>query len=343
MVPDKPLRDGGRRSRGSDPWLASAAIQAVSILRRGPIDKDQMQKLPRSSGDLSANRRADFAEMQFANGEFASAAELMMGALELDPSWILGWFRLGEFHEAAGDLAAAAQAWRVYLSLDPRDRAGAGLKLAVIGAQAAPEAPPSAFVEALFDEYAPSFDVSLVEKLGYKVPDLLAKAILSAHSRSFALALDLGCGTGLMGERLRPHVGKLIGYDISAGMLKKAAARQVYDELERIDLQELAQSTLFPDLVTAADVFMYVGALEGVFEAVATMLTPGGLFAFSVEESDGEGFELRDSRRYAHSEAYIRHTLANHGLKLLSLGRETIRMDRRAPIEGIIVVAGTMI
>jgi hypothetical protein len=36
------------------------------------------------------------------------------------------------------------------------------------------------------------------------------------------------------------------------------------------------------------------------------MLVRGGLFAFSVEAHDGpEDFVLRESRRYAHSEAYV--------------------------------------
>jgi predicted TPR repeat methyltransferase len=299
-----------------------------------------MKPLPRSSGDLLADRRADYAEMLFANGEHAAAAELMMGAMELAPNWALGWFRVGEFHEAAGAVAEATQAWRMSLSLDPADRAGAGLKLAVTGAAPMPAAPPSDFVEALFDEYAPNFDEALVGKLGYRVPELLLAAIQKQPKRRYNLALDLGCGTGLMGERLRPHVQQLIGYDISAAMLKKAAAKNVYDGLEQVDLQKLGQVVLSPDLITAADVLMYVGALGRLFADVAAMLTQDGLFAFSVEALDGEGYALRDSRRYAHSEDYVRELLATHGFKLQSLTRETIRMDRNAPIEGLIVVAG---
>lgn len=298
-----------------------------------------MKPLPRSSGDPIADRRADYAEMLFGNAEHAAAAELMMGALELAPSWALGWFRLGEFYEAAGDLAQAARAWRMCLSLDPVDRAGAGLKLAVVGAAPVPAAPPSEFIEALFDEYAPNFDTSLVEKLGYRVPNLLMQSIRDQGERSYTLALDIGCGTGLMGERLRPFVTELVGYDISAKMLKQAAARKIYDRLEQVDIQKLGDETLRPDLVTAADVFMYVGALDGVFAAIARMLSPDNLFAFSVEEHNGDGFALRDSRRYAHSETYVRDQLTAAGLRLMSLYRETIRQDRGEPIIGLIVTA----
>ena len=42
-----------------------------------------MKPLQASSGDLNADRRADFAEMLLASGEPAQAAELLLGALEL--------------------------------------------------------------------------------------------------------------------------------------------------------------------------------------------------------------------------------------------------------------------
>ncbi|MGO4833463.1 SAM-dependent methyltransferase, partial [Rhizobiaceae sp. 2RAB30] len=38
-----------------------------------------MKPLPLASGDLLADRRADYAEMLFASGDHAAAAELMLG------------------------------------------------------------------------------------------------------------------------------------------------------------------------------------------------------------------------------------------------------------------------
>src|SRR3954468_10528358 len=126
-----------------------------------------------TSGDLLADRRHDYAEMLFASGDRAAAAELMLGALELAPEWALGWFRMGEMHEAAGAIDQAAEAWRMARKLDPDDRAGAALKLELIGRAPVSDAPPGAFVEALFDQYAQVFDNALVDKLEYRVPQLL--------------------------------------------------------------------------------------------------------------------------------------------------------------------------
>jgi predicted TPR repeat methyltransferase len=300
-----------------------------------------MKPLPASSGDLLADRRADYAEMLFANGGHAAAAELMLGALELAPQWAMGWFRLGEFHEAAGALAEAAQAWRLALKLEPEDRPGAALKLQLIGAAPIAEAPPSAFVETLFDQYADKFDDALVNTLGYRAPELVQGAIrAAAPERVFGRAIDLGCGTGLMGERLRSFVGDLEGHDISAAMLKKAEARKLYDRLVKSDLQILELPLDSADLITAADVFIYVGALERIVAAVASALSNSGLFAFTVEEHAGpEGFLLRESRRYAHAERYVRGVLAASGLSVASLATEVIRMDRSEPANGLIVVA----
>ena len=298
-----------------------------------------MNPLDLASGDLLADRRADYAEMLFASGDHAAAAELMLAALELAPGWAMGWFRLGEMQEAAGAHGAAAEAWRMTLKLDSADRAGAALKLELIGAAPSSSAPPSPFVEALFDQYAGNFDTSLVEKLGYRVPELLDRAI-RAHRDRFVYAIDLGCGTGLMGERLRPLVSLMEGYDISAAMLRKAEARRVYDRLAKADLQTIELAAASPDLVAAADVFMYLGALDSIVAKVASSLRPGGVFAFSVEHHAGpEDFVLRPSRRYAHSERYVRRLLARSRFAIASMDKADIRMDRGEPIEGLIVVA----
>src|SRR3954464_8354326 len=113
-----------------------------------------MKPLQTSSGDLNADRRADYAEMLFASGDHAAAAELLIGALELAPRWAMGWFRLGEMQEASGRLDLAAQAWAMSLKLEPADRQGAPLKFKLIGKGPVPAAPPSPFVETLFDHYA---------------------------------------------------------------------------------------------------------------------------------------------------------------------------------------------
>lgn len=299
----------------------------------------RMQPLQMSSGDLVADRRASYAEMLFEAGDRAAAADLVREALSLVPGWAAGWFRLGEMLAAQGNAGAAADAWREVLRLDPQDRLGATLQLSLLGLAEGIDAPPAGFVEALFDQYAPEFDGALVEKLGYRVPELLSAAVLGAGGGPFAHVLDLGCGTGLMGERLARVASFLEGVDISAAMLRRAGAKQIYGRLVKADLN-LMEFPAGIDLVTAADVFMYVGAMDAVVARVAAALPAGGLFAFSVEEHAGdEDFVLRPSRRYAHSQVGLRRLLARGGFDIVSLDQAAIRTDRGQPVGGLIVVA----
>lgn len=293
-----------------------------------------------SSGDLVADRRADYAEMLFESGDRAAAAGLMADVLTLVPGWAAGWYRLGEMREAAGEIASAIEAWTEALRLEPDDRFGASLKLEIAGAAHRIDTPPSAYVEALFDQYAERFDKALVERLEYRVPELIADALEATGSNAFAYVVDLGCGTGLMGERLRQRASFIDGCDLSAGMLRKAEAKRVYDRLSQQDLQTFDPVGLRADLVVAADVFLYLGALDHIFEVAARICTDGGLFAFSVELHDGPApMVLLPSRRYAHSQAYLRDLLARCGFETASLERHVIRSDRGEPVEGLIVVA----
>lgn len=302
-----------------------------------------------SSGDLIADRRADYAKMLAEGGEPESAAELMAQALERAPDWAAGWFRLADYEEKSGRKEAAVGALRKTLALSPKDIFGAGLKLALLGASPVPEQPPSLYVERLFDDYADRFDQALIEKLGYTVPQKLA-ALIQSHTGAliFEHVTDLGCGTGLFGESIRDHADFLEGFDISVNMLAKAEAKSSYDRLARADLSLSPDASgIFgnfaaarADLVSAADVLMYLGSLDSVFDIAIQLLAAGGYFAFSVEDAGGgQDFLLRPSLRYAHSEAYVRALCANHGLALLAAERTVIRMDAGQPITGILFLA----
>ncbi|CDZ64208.1 class I SAM-dependent DNA methyltransferase [Neorhizobium galegae] len=298
-----------------------------------------------SSGDATADRRADYARMLAEGGDFAAAAELIEQALELTPDWAAGWFRLGEYRDKAG-LGTAADAYRQTLALRPDDVFGARLKLALIGAELTPDRPPSRYVEGLFDDYADRFDTALVEKLGYSVPGKLA-ALVMPHG-PFRSTVDLGCGTGLFGAEIRGRTERLEGFDLSLNMLAKAQAKGLYDHLGQSDLSLASDdSGLFgdlsphrADLVSAADVLMYLGSLETVFPLVLELLAPAGLLAFSVEDAgEGEGFVLRDSLRYAHSEAFIRALLSRFGLEIIGVENTVIRMDAGKPVQGILFLS----
>ncbi len=298
-----------------------------------------------TSGDLTADRRAEYARHYAQANDFAAAADLIEQALDLAPGHLPFLSLQGEWLAKAGRTAEAAAVWAPMLRLDAQDRFGAQLKLASIGLTETPDAPPPAYVESLFDDFAPRFDTSLVEKLDYHAPLRLADAIVAALGDAKAIrhAVDLGCGTGLMGERLRGRASFLEGIDLSAGMLKRARGKGIYDRLEKGDVTSPAFAETEPgraDLAVAADVYIYLGDLAAAFGLAAQLLETNGLYAFTVEAHDGpEDYAVRPSLRYAHSQAYLGRALADAGFETVRLDRIFLRKDGAANIEGFLVVA----
>lgn len=288
-----------------------------------------------SSGDLIVDRRYAFAEGLAADGDLPAAIDLLRDALRLTPLWAAGWFRLGEWLAGTGRAAEAATAWEQALRADPADRLGAGLKRDLARAVPVAEAMPPAFVEALFDQYAAKFDTALVDKLGYRAPWHLRAAL---DGRRFARMMDLGCGTGLAGAAFRDAVDWLEGCDISALMLAQAQAKGLYDRLDKHDLGALEIGEARFDLILAADVFVYLGALERIIAWCAGSLAPGGVLGFTVESGEAP-LTLRESRRFAHSRRYLEDVLRAAGFTDLRIDETVLRRDRDADIRGFVVVA----
>ena len=304
-----------------------------------------MTKAFHSSGDVIADRRASYAKMLAEGGDYVAATDLIEQVVEIVPGWPVGWDLLGTYAEKAGDIARAISAWRHLEALDDDGVFAAGLKLAAHGASQAADGTAVSYVEALFDQYAPKFEQALVERLGYRVPEMLDDLVSAEMARlgirGFARALDLGCGTGLMGQRLRAKAAFLEGIDVSAAMIAETARKGIYDSLHKAELvATLNARRADADLITAADVFIYCGALPPVLAALAPALQPGGLVAFSLEAHDGpEPVFLRPSLRYAHGIAATRDAVVLAGLELLRFETATLRQDRGAPITGLLIVA----
>ena len=275
------------------------------------------------------------------------AAQAWERALGCDDQFLPAWVDLGSLLRDLGQRERALQCLERALALGADDPMLRFQVAALRQAQQAPEAPPREYVQRLFDGYAEGFDAHLVGTLGYRTPQLLAEGLATTGVAHFATALDLGCGTGLLAAPLQGWVDRLDGMDLSAAMLEKARTLGRYDRLEQGDIAEhLARTDRRYALVLAADVFVYLGALEPVFEGVMRVLEPGGVFAFSVEAADGEGdkavddapcpgYVLRATLRYAHTERYLRTLAQAHGLQVCATRRHALRQDHGATIVGL--------
>jgi predicted TPR repeat methyltransferase len=298
-----------------------------------------------SSGDLMADRRFEFARDLQLKGDLPAAADLLMQAIERAPDFTSAWFTLAGIREELGERNAAIAAFQKARASDANDRHGAGLRLMRLGAEPV-SGMPQAYVQTLFDQYAPRFESSLVDELGYRGPKLLFHAVLSVRAAArkptlFKRAIDLGCGTGLAASAFARSVDHFIGVDLSPRMIERSRATGLYAELDVADmLQGLrARPDASADLVLAADAMVYVAELAPVLAEAARVLAPGGLLAFTAETHDGEGVVIGQGLRYAHAAAYVRAVVESAGLELPLLEDRSARNEDHAPVLGLVAVA----
>jgi predicted TPR repeat methyltransferase len=325
-----------RRALAIEPTLLQALVNLAHLCREGGDAEAAEPLLARASAldPSNAGTWEALGRVRVGLGRHDAALESFRAWLECDRSRLEPYVNLAGIELARGNLAAAGAWFLAGLEHHPADPTLRHMLAAVRG-EAKP-LPAAGYVEQLFDGMAREFDVTL-QRLGYRVPEMLARAVLPLLRRApRARVLDLGCGTGLLGAALAPAGAEITGVDLSAEMLQRAAARGVYARLVKGELVEemrsAAPGTL--DAVLAADVFVYLGDLESVFEAAVRALATGGVFAFSVEALESGDFALRPSGRYAHSAAYLRALAARCGLAEHRMERNIVRIEHGVPVEG---------
>ena len=208
-----------------------------------------------------------------------------------------------------------------------------------------PQRASDEFVRATFDGFADDFD-RVVQNLDYRAPQLLQAAVEAFCTASGGRLdiLDAGCGTGLCGPLLRAWAKRLIGVDLSAGMLDRARRCQIYDELVEAELtSHLRQHAGSFDVIVSADTLVYFGDLDPVLSAACGGLRGGGCLAFTLEQLNAANpdaaYILGSQGRYAHTENYVRQRLAVAGLDARSLEHVILRREGGHDVPGLLVLA----
>ncbi|MEL6919402.1 MAG: methyltransferase [Pseudomonadota bacterium] len=270
--------------------------------------------------------------------------------LDIDTDALTEAYERALAHEKAGRAQDAKPLYEQCLAIDSADRVGASIRLASLGLRKAPPKAPDAYIEALFDQHADDFDDILTGQLGYAVPMQLAQWFETNAPGPFPRMLDLGCGTGLVGMMLGDMCDHATGVDIAEKMVEAADERAAYDALfvnEAVHfLREYAASSdpehIPFDLIVAADVLPYIGALEPLFDALASNANPGAMLAISSETLPNlsTGWKITPNQRYAHSKHYLEQMCARSGfLDIESFEDITVRTEQSAPIPGYLIVA----
>ena len=189
------------------------------------------------------------------------------------------------------------------------------------------------YAEKLFDNFAEHYDNTL-HQINYQLPQAFSKYLGEIRG----LILDLGCGTGLLGETLKKPHNQIIGVDISEAMLQQAQNKNIYQELINRDILAYLDGP-HPtfDLITAADVFCYISDLTPIIQKCF----PNRL-CFSIEIGDNtNNWQLSPQGRYKHSLEYVNKLLSTTGYNQIDCHHLTLRNENTQEVKGAIFIAAT--
>ena len=185
------------------------------------------------------------------------------------------------------------------------------------------------------------FDTSLQNSLEYKAPTVLDDAVRAAlDGRENIDVLELGCGSGLCGSKFADISDRLIGTDISPGMLEGARQKDVYTELYEADLIDALDNYEDEiDLVIAMDVLCFFGDLTDIFQRTRRALHDDGLFGFSVVKPKSDAsWELQEYGHFVHSTEHIRNVAVSTGCTELFIDELPLRKEMNEDQYGYVCV-----
>jgi predicted TPR repeat methyltransferase len=258
--------------------------------------------------------------------------------VELQPEHWDAWYDLGELCQCVGRRDEARTAYQKYFDVHPEDA-----KIEHLLAALRDEVPPRASdrtIQYIFKRFARSYDERMLQDLEYKGPERMVEALKAVIGDNDRLkVLDIGCGTGLAGVHLKRYASDLTGVDLSPEMIAVARTRNIYDRLEVAEIVswlDLAKEQF--DLIAGCDCLIYFGDLHEVTAAAARRLSPGGVFAFSMELDEHFPFHLSDTGRYTHHPDHVRDAAQAAHLSVAGLDQGFLRMEYGARVAGLYAI-----
>ena len=353
-----------RRTLESEPDNAEALNNLGNVLfTAGEADAafDAYRRALAADPRAPAPRR-NLCEHLLRAGRLDEAGEVVRTALSLDSRAADIHAILGRIAAAQGRRGDAIAAFRESLDLDPADPFNAAMELAALDAADVPARAPAAFIRRHYGERAATWDHTAYSKT-YRGHDLIVDAVAAALGDAKGLAvLDLGCGTGELGRRLKPRAARLDGVDLSRAMITVAGQKGIYDRLAAADLLaflrqrmdqpgaeissplagegqgggKAASGVATYDLVVAGAVLIHFKNLRPVFESVRQTLNPGGLLIFTVFAA-GANQALSDFTCHTHDRAQVIQAAQESGLTVVSVDEATHETHQGNPVPCLVV------
>lgn len=149
------------------------------------------------------------------------------------------------------------------------------------------------------------------------------------NAGTYAVGVDLGCGTGDLLPTLKRHAAKVIGVDSSPRMLEEARKRFPKGENIEIRLGEIEHLPLRDaeaDFAVISLVLQYMSRPEDAFPEVGRVLRPGGRFVIADFETHQDrtlrdkygarrlGFDRREIDRWLIQNGFITDRIESYKL-----------------------------
>ena len=136
----------------------------------------------------------------------------------------------------------------------------------------------------LYADWAETYDQTMLDGLAYRSPQRVATLAAETEARRDVRVLDVGCGTGLLADRLRAQgFNQVDGLDYSAPMLAIAQREGRIDEAFLRDLNErLEMGAECYDMLVSTGTFTHGHVGAGCLPELLALLVPGGLLICTV-------------------------------------------------------------
>jgi predicted TPR repeat methyltransferase len=135
----------------------------------------------------------------------------------------------------------------------------------------------------LYKTWASTYDDDFAKQNDYRSPIEIAKYFEKYSNNQDTPILDVGAGTGLIGEYLNLDSKEIDAIDISPEMLKVATIKNCYSKIIEADLSKgLSINDNHYGAIVSAGTFTHGHVGPNVLDELIRVTRPGGLFVFTV-------------------------------------------------------------
>ena len=339
----EPAMEQAKKAVKLDPANTDVLFRVIDLAHRLNQHQQALEWLNRAIvlSPGMPNLRFLRARDQYILGDYAQAALSFSEYLVTNPEDTTALLGRAQAAIASGDLSQAEQDTAALLLEEPWNT-----QYGFWADQAKGITPPSMpadAVLALFDTGRTDIYDQTVKATGYRLPQVAAEWIRKHYPTLELNVLDLGCGTGLVASTLGRIQGAMVGVDLSMQMIEQAGQHDVYDKFHTVNVLDALVAT--PDalynVLTACEVFPYVGDLTQVMPNAFRLILPGGHFIFSCEaapEADSD-LVLKNGLRYQHKLSHVLSLCLAAGFEIQENQALTLFTENGQAVQGFAICA----